>query len=168
MLNTPQLPSRISAKLCFGVLLLLALTPVESAERVTPDLINQYQPIAQRLVQAATSSDLAYHRLAELCDSFGPRLSGSTNLEAAIDWVLAQKKTDGLQNVHGEEVQVPRWVRGEESLTLLEPRHESLPLLGLGGSVATPRDGLKAEVLVVRSFEELKQRAEEARGKIVV
>src|ERR1041385_1027422 len=63
-----------------------------------------YQPIADRLIRAATETDIAYKRLAELCDTFGPRFSGSTNLEAAIDWVLARMKTDGLDNVRGEEV----------------------------------------------------------------
>jgi carboxypeptidase Q len=63
---------------------------------------------------------------------------------------------------------VPHWVRGEESAEMLEPTHQKLPMLGLGGSVATPKKGITAPVLVVRSFEDLKQRAGEARGKIVL
>jgi carboxypeptidase Q len=43
-----------------------------------------------------------------------------------------------------------------------------LPMLGLGGSVGTPTDGITAEVLVVESYEELERRAAEARGKIVL
>ncbi len=123
---------------------------------------------ANRLIDAATRSDFAYQRLARLCDTFGPRFSGTTNLEAAIDWILAEMKKDGLDNVHGEEVMVPHWVRGAESAEMLEPRPRRLPMLGLGGSVGTPAEGITAEVLVVKSFADLRERAAEAAGKIVV
>jgi carboxypeptidase Q len=122
----------------------------------------------QQLIGAATNSDFAWQRLARMCDTFGPRFSGTTNLEAAIDWVLDEMRQDGLDNVHGEEVAVPHWVRGEESAELLEPRLRKLPMLGLGGSIATPPDGITAEVLVVRSLSDLHERAREAVGKIVV
>jgi len=121
-----------------------------------------------RLMDAATNSDFAYQRLAFLCDTFGPRFSGTSNLEAALDWILSEMKHDGLENVHGEEVMVPHWVRGVESAEMLQPRPRRLPMLGLGGSIATPPEGLTAEVLVVKSFAELKERAAEAAGKIVL
>src|SRR6266511_943272 len=127
-----------------------------------------YRSVADRLIRAATETDFAHKRLAELCDTFGPRFSGTTNLEAAIDWVLARMKADGLENVRGEEVLVPRWVRGVESFELLEPARETLPMLGLGGSIGTPASGLTAPVFVVQNFEDLGQRTNEARGKIVV
>ena len=139
----------------------------EASDRTVPKL-SDYQFAAAKLIKAATETDFAYQRLAELCDTFGPRFSGTTNLEAAIDWALAKMKADGLENVHGEDVMVPHWVRGEESAEMLEPTHRKLPMLGLGGSVATPKQGITAPVLVVRSFEDLKQRAGEARGKIVL
>ena len=138
------------------------------AEDPTVLRLSDYQSAAGKLIRAATETDDAYRRLAELCDTFGPRFSGTTNLEAAIDWALAKMKADGFENVHGEDVQVPHWVRGEESAEMLEPTHQKLPMLGLGGSVATPKGGITAPVLVVRSFEDLKQRAGEARGKIVL
>jgi carboxypeptidase Q len=124
--------------------------------------------VPDTLIDAITKSDFAYQRLARLCDTFGPRFSGTTNLEAAIDWILAQMKQDGLENVHGEEVMVPHWVRGAESAEMLAPRARRLPMLGLGGSIATPPEGITAEVLVVKSFADLTQRASEAANKIVL
>ena len=121
-----------------------------------------------QLVNAATNSHAAWDRLAELCDTFGARSTGSTNLEMAIDWIQAQMKTDGLETVHTEAAQVPHWVRGQESVHLLSPRTESLPMLGLGGSIGTPAGGITAEVLVVTNFAELTKRSTEARGKIVL
>src|ERR1041385_5951653 len=61
---------------------------------------SRYRAAADRLIRAATEAEFAGDRLAELCDTFGPRFSGTTNLEAAIDWVLGQMKADGLENVH--------------------------------------------------------------------
>lgn len=123
---------------------------------------------ARRLIQTATHTDFAWQRLARLCDTFGPRFSGTTNLENAIDWILDEMRRDGLDNVHGEEVMVPHWVRGAESAEMLEPRPRRLPMLGLGGSIATHPEGITAEVLVVKSFADLHERAREAAGKIVV
>ena len=142
----------------------LALAGVFAAGRVPAD----YQPEAQRLMHAATNSLFGFTRLATMCDTFGPRFTGSKNLESAIDWCLAEMKNDGFQNVRGEEVIVPRWVRGNESVELLSPRHRKLPMLGLGGSVGTPPEGITADVLVVTGFNDLKNRVAEAKGRIVL
>jgi carboxypeptidase Q len=77
-------------------------------------------------------------------------------------------KADGLENVRGEPVMVPRWVRGAESAELVKPRAAKLAMMGLGGSVATPKAGITAPVLVVSSLDELTRRAAEAKGKIVL
>ncbi len=131
-------------------------------------IADQYREAANRIIAAALSDSSAYNRLTELVDRFGHRLSGSSNLERALDWILDEMERDGLENVRGEPVMVPHWVRGNESATLLEPRSKQLPMLGLGGSIGTPPEGITAEVLVVESFEELSERAAEAAGKIVL
>ncbi len=51
---------------------------------------------------------------------------------------------------------------------MLQPIKKSLPILGLGTSVGTPEEGITAPVLVVKTFKELEERKDEARGKIVV
>lgn len=123
---------------------------------------------AHRLIDAALADSTGWSRLADLVDRFGHRFSGSESLERAIDWILAEMRKDDLDDVRGEPVMVPRWVRGRESATLLAPRRADLPMLGLGGSIGTPPDGITGEVLVVSSFQELERRAEEARGRIVL
>jgi len=129
---------------------------------------SSYHAIADSLIRAATGDSAAYRRLGVLVDTFGHRLSGSASLEAAIDWILSSMRMDGLERVRGEPVMVPRWVRGEESAHLVKPRAAPLEMLGLGGSVGTPRQGITAPVLVVTSFDDLDRRAAEARGKIVL
>ncbi len=127
-----------------------------------------YEAAAARLIAAATADSAAWNRLAELTDRFGHRLSGSASLERAIDWMLEEMRRDGLDNVRGQPVLVPRWIRGPEQAELLEPRYLRLPMLGLGMSIGTPEGGITAPVLVVSSFEELRARAAEARGRIVL
>ena len=139
-----------------------------TAARAQSSITDRYQSVADRIIEAALSDSAAYARLAELVDRFGHRLSGSQSLELAIDWILEEMRRDGLDNVHGEDVMVPRWVRGAESAELLEPRVRHLPMLGLGGSVGTPPEGITAEVLVVGSYSELLERTDDARGKIVL
>jgi carboxypeptidase Q len=62
---------------------------------------------------------------------------------------------------------VPKWVRGVESAAIVEPIHQPLVMLGLGDSVGTKPEGVQAEVLGVRSFEELEAKSASARGRIV-
>ncbi len=123
---------------------------------------------AERLIKEAQADQFAWNRLAELTDTYGNRLSGSDNLNRAIAWAVEAMKQDGLANVHTEKVMVPRWVRGAESLEIVDPPRHVIPMLGLGGSVATPATGLEADVLVVKSYDELERRSAEAKGKIVL
>lgn len=130
--------------------------------------IDNYRATAGRIIGAALVSDRAYTRLAYLTDHIGHRLSGSKSLERAIEWALAEMKRDGLDNVRGEKVMVPHWVRGEESLEMTAPRPMTLAMLGLGNSVGTPAAGITADAVVVRNFVELDALSERVRGKIVV
>ncbi len=130
--------------------------------------IEPHRAPADRLIAAALRDSAAYKRIALLVDRFGHRMTGSKSLEDAIDWIVAEMRRDGLENVHTEPVKVTHWVRGEESAMLVSPRRMQLHMLGLGRSVGTAAGGITAPVLVVRSFAELRARARDARGKIVL
>lgn len=127
--------------------------------------------VSDRLIELVTQGafrGVTYYRLAALADTIGPRLCGNESLTAAVQWVQEAMTSEGLENVHIEPVQIPHWVRGEEHAELLQPRFAKLSMLGLGHSVGTGPNGIRASVLVVRSFDELTARCEEARNKIVV
>jgi carboxypeptidase Q len=134
----------------------------------TAPWLDSHRANAERLMREAQADQFAWNRLAELTDTHGNRLAGSENLTRAISWAIEAMKKDGLENVRTEKVMVPRWVRGNESLEMVMPPRHVLPMLGLGGSVATPLEGIEADVLVVRTFDELTRRASEAKGKIVL
>ena len=154
----------------FGSSLTAATLVAAAFTRSLPaqSIADRYRADANRIIDAALADSTAWNRLAEMTEKFGNRLSGTPALERTIDWVIAKMKEDGLQNVRGERVMVPVWVRGAESAQLVLPREQNLPMLGLGGSIATPPGGITADVLVVNSFSDLTARAAQANGKIVL
>lgn len=132
-------------------------------------LIGAADPDAvQKILDAGLRSDGAYRKLAWMCDRIGPRLSGSENLEKAVSWCSDEMKRDGLDNVHTEKVMVPHWVRGEASGRIVTPTPHPMAILALGMSDGTKPEGITAEVVEVRSFDELKAIGDRAKGKIVL
>ena len=132
------------------------------------DIKMEYDSVAEKIIRSLDTDSLGYKRLAYLCDMFGPRLSGSKNLEKAIDWIIKEMKNDGLSSVRGERVKVPTWIRGKESLKILVPFERELNVLGVGGSVSTSKGGIRGEVIVVDDFEELDEMKKNIAGKIVL
>ena len=164
---TPRIPRLTLAAAALLAAAPLAL-PAQSPAAEAGAIAERYRGVADRLIDGALADSAAYARLARLTDRHGSRLSGSPALERAIDWVLEEMRKDGLQSVRAERVMVPRWVRGPESAMLMLPRPQALPMLGLGGSIGTGPRGITAEVLVVNSFDDLRNRATEAKGRIVL
>jgi carboxypeptidase Q len=153
------------------LLLMIALSVISAAsaaEKAVEPLSVRYAEPARRIIAATMAGNDAHRKLEELCDDVGHRLSGSPGMERAVEWALATLRRDGHENVRAESVMVPRWVRGRESVEMLEPRQETLFMLGLGGSVGTPPEGITAEVVVVVDESGLDALGDKARGKIVL
>ena len=128
----------------------------------------------KRLHRAALESDYAYKQVAYLCNNIGPRLSGSPQAQRAVEYVAGEMRRLGL-TVQLEELRVPHWVRGVETGALTEypgmaaGTTQKIVLTALGRSVATPAEGLSAEVVVVNNFDELKALGRaKVQGKIVL
>eukprot|EP00742_Colponemidia_sp_Colp-10_P005288 GILJ01005649.1.p1 GENE.GILJ01005649.1~~GILJ01005649.1.p1 ORF type:complete len:510 (-),score=81.93 GILJ01005649.1:214-1743(-) len=139
---------------------------VESQHATTSLRANAMTP-QQQIITQALKGTRVYERLAFMCDTFGPRFSGTQALENAIDWISDEVKADGLR-VTLEPVQVPVWVRGNEYLKMTKPRTANLRMLGLGMSIGTHGKPIRAPILVVKNFDELKSKKAEAVGKIIV
>ncbi len=135
---------------------------------ISPEWLSPYRDAAAHLIGAALSSDAAWQRLAYIGDTFGHRLSGSPNLEAAIKWAVDEMKRDGLENVRAEPVKVPHWVRGNESLEIVGAIPQPLVILGLGNSVGTPAGGVEADLVIAHSFEDLDAMRDRVKGRIVL
>ncbi len=129
----------------------------------------EYRQTADQLINAALKDDAGLNRLEYLCDRIGNRLSGSKALEQAVAWSAEEMKRAGLANVRTIPVKVPHWVRGRESAEMVEPLAKPLFILGLGGSIATPPEGITAEVAVVSDFNQLEKLGRTGvQGKIVL
>src|SRR5881394_3651234 len=128
----------------------------------------------KRLQQAALTSDYAYRQVAHLSNNIGSRLTGSAQADKAVEYVASELKAIGCE-VQLERVRVPHWVRGEETAALVQfpgqaaNTAQKIVLCALGDSVPTPADGIEAEVIAVRNFDELKSLPrEKVAGKIVL
>ncbi|XP_073406531.1 carboxypeptidase Q isoform X2 [Dendrobates tinctorius] len=166
--------------LASGLMLYILYICVEigNQQKVSPRKLKQikkevanYKDIAKSIIDLAiygSAQNRSYERLALFVDTIGNRVSGSDNLKNAIKYMYNALHEDQLQNVSLEPVKIPHWERGKELAIMIQPREKNLAILGLGGSVGTPVEGITAEVLVVSSFDELQRRSVEAKGKIVV
>lgn len=151
------------------IAVLLSLIIFTVVASVTAQSITErYRDQVRQLIDASLTTDSAWSRLAYITDTFGPRFSGSQNLEDAIDEIVRMMQNDGFDTVYTEPVKVPHWVRGNESAKMISPRPRMLPMLGLGGSISTPPEGITAEVIVVDELDSVATLGERARGKIVL
>src|SRR5271165_5944848 len=126
------------------------------------------------LRDAALTDPYAMTELRHLTDNIGPRISGSPQAQAAVDYVAAEMRALGA-DVQLEKTTVPHWVRGEETAALTAwpgqtpGTTQKIVLTALGSSVATAADGLTAEVVVVNSFDDAhKLPAGAVKGKILL
>ncbi|MEP7212376.1 MAG: M20/M25/M40 family metallo-hydrolase [Acidobacteriota bacterium] len=141
----------------------------------TPMLYSESTLSNMRTIQsAALLSDYAYNQAGYLSNNIGPRLSGSPQAERAVQYVAEQMRQLGL-DVRLQPVMVPHWVRGVEHGEIVQfegmapGTTQKIVLTALGGSIATPVDGLTADVVVVNNFDELNKLSETGvRGKIVL
>ena len=142
----------------------------EQRENFPPQLLDELAAIKS----AALADDYAYRQLAHLTENIGPRPTGSLQAKAASEYVAAELRKLGLE-VQLEEVKVAHWVRGAETAQLVgyagrvPETTQKIVLTALGGSTATPNEGITADVVVVNDFDELKALGpDKVAGKIVL
>lgn len=124
----------------------------------------------RRIFQECLKNNTAYDNLRVLCKQVGHRLSGSEGSKKAVIWGEAALRAAGADSVWLQPVKVPHWERGKpESVTMKTGKQSrTLKALALGGSIATPASGIEAEVVMVKSKEELEQLGrKKVEGKIV-
>ena len=160
-----KLFASISALVLVSVSFGLSQQPAQQPEK------KKYQDVADSIIAGALRSGQAYQILSELAVGIGHRLSGSPEAEKAVEWSKNKMKEYGFDNVRLEPVTVPHWVRGKvENASILSSSSSGeipLRICALGGSIGTPPEGITAEVVEVKSFEELRALGSKAAGKII-
>ncbi|WP_339656679.1 M28 family peptidase [Flavobacterium frigidarium] len=128
------------------------------------------EQVLKEIYKQALTNSKSYTWLDHLSNDIGARLSGSANAEKAVQYTKAEMEKLGFDKVYLQEVMVPKWVRGEkETAYILDNKTKTtVPICALGGSVATAKNGLTAEVIEVQDFEELAALGTaKVKGKIV-
>lgn len=160
------------------ILLLLAFSSNRSAAADNPAPAQYYSQKTladlSGLQAKALESDYAFERTRHLSNNIGPRLSGSPQAQRAVEYVAEEMKKAGL-SVRLQKVMVPHWVRGKETGEIVEfvgmapGTSQKIVLTALGGSVATPEDGISADIIVAENFDELEVLgSQKVKGKIVL
>ncbi len=124
----------------------------------------------RRIADDILKNGKAYQDLHYLCKKIGERLSGSANAQKAVEATVNMLKEAGADTVYLQPCMVPHWVRGEKEQGIIQwgKNKKVLNVCALGMSVGTPVAGIKAEVIEVADFDELKKLGEEkVKGKIV-
>lgn len=120
------------------------------------------------LKQVTAESDLAYEIVRSLTVEVGPRIAGSDGDKKAVVWAEKKLAELGFDKIYKQPVRVRNWSRGQAIANVTSPFEHSLVVTALGGSVATPANGLNAEVIMVGSLQELTEKnAEEIKDKVV-
>ena len=122
------------------------------------------------LFQKSLTEGKTYEWLDHLSNKIGGRLSGSLNSRRAIEWSKNELQNLGLDNVYLQPLMVPKWIRGTFEYANIETSPGNtinVPVCALGGSISTPLGGLRANVVEVKSFDELSKIKNEVEGKIV-
>lgn len=147
---------------CIHILILAIFCPVFLFSQETDSII-----IRKIFTQNLTQSN-SYSNLRELCKNIGNRISGSENAEKAVKWAYEKLKNENCaDSVYLQEVTIPVWKRIKEEAFILGS-NKKLAVCALGGSIATPLTGIKAQVIEVKTFEELEKLGkEEVKGKIL-
>ncbi|MBC8173838.1 MAG: M20/M25/M40 family metallo-hydrolase, partial [Chitinophagales bacterium] len=123
--------------------------------------------IMRQIFDETMNNGEAYDWLYDLCKNVGHRLSGSPQADMAVRWAEATMKEAGFDKVWLQEVMVPHWVRGQKEYGEIMGVGQ-VEILALGGSIATPEEGIIERVIEVQSFDELKKIGKEkVKGKIV-
>ena len=121
------------------------------------------------IYKSALTNSKCYSWLDDLSNKIGARLSGSEGAQKGVEYTKVQLETLGLDKVYLQEVMVPKWVRGEKEIAyIIDNKSEvNIPVCALGGSIATSKNGITAEVIEVKSLKELETLGEQLKGKIV-
>ncbi len=129
------------------------------------------EQMIKKIFDSSLSNSKSYELLDYLSNEIGGRLSGSLNAKRAVEWGRDELKNIGFDKVWLQEVMVPKWVRGPKEFALIETQPGTtfnVDVCALGGSVATPSVGIKANVIEVHDFEELKELGKDKiDGKII-
>ena len=153
---------------CF---ILFSCQPKPSADKQIveePELSQEDTKVIKQFFDESLTTRETYQLLDYLCNNIGHRLSGSEAAAKAVDWTEKVMTDYGFDKVYKQDVLVPNWKRGNKEIAQIAGVKGDLAVLALGMSVATPAEGLTAEVVEVQGLDEVESLGREnIEGKIV-
>jgi len=160
------LPQKNNFMRGLNYLFLIAFTFTSYSQNPNSDSV-----FINKIYNEALSNGKSYEWLDYLSNQIGGRLSGSVNYDRSVKWGKEQLELIDIDSVWLQPVMVPKWVRGAPEYAHIETRpgnNISVPIAALGGSISTPSIGIFANVIEVKSFNELRELGKDSvSGRIV-
>ena len=160
------LPQKNNFMRRLNYLFLIAFTFTSYSQNPNSDSV-----FINKIYNEALSNGESYEWLDYLSNQIGGRLSGSVNYDRSVKWGKEQLELIDIDSVWLQPVMVPKWVRGAPEYAHIETRpgnNISVPIAALGGSISTPSIGIFANVIEVKSFNELRELGKDSvSGRIV-
>ena len=120
-------------------------------------LTTSHKRHAEKLIKSSLKSDFGYRTIESLTTEIGPRKAGTPQEARARQWAVKAMKSIGLRRVRIQEFKVDHWVRKSESAEIVSPYPQKLRITTLGGSVGTPKEGLKGQIVRFESLQDLEK-----------
>ncbi len=146
-----------------ALVLLLTISTLQAQELFNADFLESVATLRDKALTDSTAYDITESLTTEV----GARLGGSKGDALAVKWAVAKFNELGFDKVWTEPVTFPKWVRGVETAEIIAPFPHEIKITALGGSLSTPKRGLKGEIIHFKTIEDLKNAdASLVKGKI--
>jgi hypothetical protein len=137
------------------VLTFILAAGIGSAGMLAAQTASAPDAAAADLARAALADSFPFTLLESLTTEVGQRLAGTPAHAHAAEWAAGLLRAEGFEDVHAESFAMPAWTRGAERAQVVSPSPLQLAITTLGGSVATPPEGIEAEMVLFHTYADL-------------
>lgn len=150
-------------KLLLCLTLVTTLTNLSAKEYFDEDFLKSVADLRDKALTDSTAYDITESLTTEV----GSRLGGSAGDARAVKWAKAKLNAMGFDKVYTQPVTFPKWVRGVETAKIVSPYPHEIKITALGGSLSTPKKGIKGEIVHFETVKDLENAdASLVKGKI--
>lgn len=147
----------------------ISLSYVTSAQTTDEDAI-----FIKKIHDQILINSKCHEWLRELCEKAPVRIAGSKAYQNAVEYTSKKLLEIGFDTVFLQPVKVQYWSRGDLETARLSWRADDknfmdipLEILSLGNSIGTGPDGVKGEIIEVKSLDEVDTLGSAVKGKVV-
>ncbi|MCS3529260.1 M28 family peptidase [Chryseobacterium sp. JUb7] len=143
--------------LFLGGILFSQKKPVKKPAKKATTVKFTYHDEFKKISDEIFTNGTAYDNLGELTKGVGPRFSATPGYTKATEWAEKKFKDAGIEMIWRQDVRVPVWIRGKESLQIKAANGDwkNIKMLSFGNSEGTGGKDLIGEIVLINTTSEL-------------